>query len=227
MKKCFFILISIISLSLALASCGVTFDGVSGNEEFDNGVYSQNRVVDVDDVDVNIIITYGRPYYYNGYLNYYYYQGLYYYPFYYNDYWYFRPYYHPFRRGYFPVYRDWRPNPRWVGYRGFGRPDRFGRVRRYYDWRYDSRYDYRPYRRYDSRYNYPPRRYDARPNDRNRRFGNEELIIIPHGSANEIRPNGGARSFGGRSSNNIGRPNSTSTPSNNDNSNGSHFGGHR
>lgn len=79
--------------------------------------------------DISIVITYGTPYYYNGSLWYYFYNGLYYYPFWYDGYWYLRPYrtlyswdwyynyYHRFR----PSWRDhnYRFPP---GHHGFDRP---------------------------------------------------------------------------------------------------------
>lgn len=72
--------------------------------------------------DITVVIRYGTPYYYDGYLSYYYYNGWYYYPYYYNDYWYFRPYHHAFRPGYRPRIH-YRPNDMRIGHRyGFSRP---------------------------------------------------------------------------------------------------------
>lgn len=72
--------------------------------------------------DVTLIITHGTPYYYNGRLWYYLYNGLYYYPFYYDGYVYLRPYTRVYPWGY-----------------NFGRfrPNR-------YDYRYRPGYHYRP-----------------------------------------------------------------------------------
>ena len=94
MKKIFTFMLGMI-LVLSLQSCM----GAYAVSSYDN-VYS-----DYDDYavsDINIVITNGTPYYYDGYLNYYFYNGWYYYPYFYNNYWYFRPYRHAFRPGYIP-----------------------------------------------------------------------------------------------------------------------------
>ena len=167
MKKYIIILISMIFLSFGLSSCDTTYAGVDSNQE-----------ALLDNIDINLIVRNGTPYYYNGYLNYYYYRGLYYYPIYYNNYWYFRAYNRPFRRGYFPIYHNWRPREHWRGYQGFERPDRYGRV-------------YRPNPSY--------RKYDYRPNVRhsngNRVFGNGSNNILPRSST---RSNIGSGSIGTR-----------------------------
>ena len=83
MKKLLFTLIlSVVMISIQ--SCTTTYAAV-----YDQ--YDEEYVIS-DNADVNIIITYGTPYYYEGKLWYYLYNGLYYYPFHYNGYWYFRPY---------------------------------------------------------------------------------------------------------------------------------------
>ena len=76
-------------------------------------------------VDFNVVIRYGTPYYYEGTLLYYLYEGLYYYPFYYDNYWYVRCYRRPFahlhHRPYFrPNRHDYRFSP--GHHRGFDRP---------------------------------------------------------------------------------------------------------
>lgn len=106
MKKYLIILISVLFLSLGLTSCETTYAGIDSNQK-----------ALLDNIDINLIVRNGTPYYYNGYLNYYYYRGLYYYPIYYNNYWYFRAYHRPFRRGYLPSYHNWRPREHWRGYR--------------------------------------------------------------------------------------------------------------
>ena len=122
MKRLIISLLGLVCLSLSLESCETSYASV-GYGSSDN-YYASN----IDNVDVSVIVRYGTPYYYNGYLNYYCYRGLYYYPFYYNNLWYLRPYYKPFRPGYFPPYRTWRPRRNWKGYDGFGRPSNRGRV---------------------------------------------------------------------------------------------------
>ena len=124
MKNKILSLICLICLSLTLYSCDTAYYGISSNPQYNDEEVLNNNI------NYSIIITYGAPYYYDGYLNYYFYEGLYYYPVYYNNYWYFRTYRRPFRRGYFPNSRHWRPRPYMRGFNTFGRPDRFGRTRR-------------------------------------------------------------------------------------------------
>ena len=110
MKKLLFTLIlSVVMISIQ--SCTTTYAAVYEP-------YDEEYVIS-DNADVNIIITYGTPYYYEGKLWYYLYNGLYYYPFHYNGYWYFRPYgtlyswdwYHYNYRHFTPNYRDYRFRP--------------------------------------------------------------------------------------------------------------------
>lgn len=54
-------------------------------------------------IDMNIVIRYGTPYYYNGSILYYFYDNLYYYPYHYGSYWYMRIYRRPF------PYTDYHP----------------------------------------------------------------------------------------------------------------------
>ena len=132
MKKLLFALIISVASMISLQSCSATYAAAYDqyDEEYDIS----------DNADVNIIITYGTPYYYRGQLWYYLYNGLYYYPFSYNGYWYFRPYttlyswdwyyynYHHFR----PYYRDYRFRPR---HHNWNRPhhnDRPGGPGRFY-----------------------------------------------------------------------------------------------
>ena len=110
MKKLLFTLIlSVVMISIQ--SCTTTYAAV-----YDQ--YDEEYVIS-DNADVNIIITYGTPYYYEGKLWYYLYNGLYYYPFHHNGYWYFRPYgtlyswdwYHYHYCHFTPNYRDYRFRP--------------------------------------------------------------------------------------------------------------------
>ena len=208
MKKYLIILFTMAFLSLGFSSCETTYTGIDSNHQYEDEVYTTNQEALLDNIDINLIVTYGTPFYYNDYLNYYYYRGLYYYPIYYHNYWYFRPYYHPFRRGYFPNCHNWRPRPHWRGYQGFGRPDRYGRV-------------YRPNSNH---------RANARPNNGNRRFGNGSTNIVPRSStrtpSTRSRSIGTNRTFGTFSSPSRGsfggsRNVGGSRPS------GGHFGGHR
>ena len=110
MKKLLFTLIlSVVMISIQ--SCTTTY--AAGYDQYDE------EYVISDNADVNIIITYGTPYYYEGKLWYYLYNGLYYYPFHYNGYWYFRPYgtlyswdwYHYHYHHFTPNYHDYRFRP--------------------------------------------------------------------------------------------------------------------
>lgn len=212
MKKYLIILFSMGFLSLGFSSCETTYTGINSSHQYEDEIYTTNQEALLNNIDINLIVTYGTPYYYNDCLNYYYYRGLYYYPIFYNNYWYFRAYHRPFRRGYFPNCHNWRPRPHWRGYQGLGRPDRFGRV-------------YKP--------NVRPRvdngNYNARPNNGNRHFGNGSNSILPRSStrtpSTRNRSTGTNRSFGTFSSpsgGSFGRPNGTfSRPS------GGSFGGSR
>ena len=80
-----------------------------------------------DDVDVNVVISYGTPYYNeSGLLMYYIYNNRYYYPYYHLNRWHLRHYARPLPpRSYRPVHRDFyrhRPyhRPNVGGNRGFG-----------------------------------------------------------------------------------------------------------
>ena len=90
MKK-FISLILALMMCISLTSCVTT-------------AYAQT---DDEVSDVNVVITYGTPYYNsNGLLLYYIYRDLYYYPYYYNNRWYFRHYARPLPP------RHYRPMPR-------------------------------------------------------------------------------------------------------------------
>ena len=123
MKKLLFTLILsvvMISIQSCTTTCAAVYDQ-----------YDEEYVIS-DNADVNIIITCGTPYYYEGKLWYYLYNGLYYYPFHYNGYWYFRPYatlyswdqYHYNYRHFTPNYRDYRFRPH---HKDWNRPHHDGR----------------------------------------------------------------------------------------------------
>ncbi len=74
--------------SFSLASCFGTYGEVRYHSTDD-----QYEVTSAGpNVDYEIVVRYGTPYYYQGDLIYYLYNGMYYYPYYYNNYWYFRTY---------------------------------------------------------------------------------------------------------------------------------------
>lgn len=190
MKNKIISLICLICLSLVLSSCGISYYGISSNPQCDDQEVFDNRI------NYNIVIRYGTPYYYNGFLNYYFYEGLYYYPIYYNNYWYFRTYRRPFRYGYCPDNRHWRPRPYMRGL--YGRPDRFGRFHR------NNGYDRRPIYR-----NSPRRLPNPTRNGQNRRFDSSSPSKSNVNVPRQNRTNGtfgngnhsgtsGIRNFGGR-----------------------------
>ena len=123
MKKYLLILVSIISLSILLTSCETAFAVTTSTPvEVDDEVYENDSRITTD---VSVIIRYGTPIYYGGYLNYYIYNGIYYYPYFYDNYWYFYPYRTAFRPGWYPRHHHihhghvGRIRP---GSHGFGRP---------------------------------------------------------------------------------------------------------
>lgn len=75
------------AISFSFTSCAISSeqDGIYVGTEYRTRSY----------VDFDIIVRYGTPYYLNGTLQYYTYNGLYYYPFYHNNYWYVRVYQRP------------------------------------------------------------------------------------------------------------------------------------
>lgn len=88
-------------------------------------VETQDNIVH-SNVDFNVVIQYGTPYYHNGSILYYIYNNLYYYPFYYNNYWYVRVYNRPFNHlRYRPYFRPHRYDYRFTPglHRGFDRPN--------------------------------------------------------------------------------------------------------
>ena len=90
--------------------------------------YSQDVVITESDgnVDISYVIRYGTPYYFEGSLLYYLYNGWYYYPYYMNNRWYYYRYERPF-----DVYRGYRfhPQPNHRPYFDSRRPPRHnGRV---------------------------------------------------------------------------------------------------
>ena len=135
MKKLLMLIIGILMM-VSLNSCGVYSYATTQDDIY---VEAEADVV-YTNVDFGVVIRYGTPYYYNGDLLYYIYNGLYYYPFYYDNYWYVRVYRRPFshlyHRPYFrPRHYDMRFEPgRHPGFDNSPRPrphdNRFGQGRR-------------------------------------------------------------------------------------------------
>ena len=94
MKKIILSFIFSLMIGFSLSSCNTT-ETVTTDDIYVETVESPLDVVIPSDMDFNIVIRYGIPYYYNGKVLYYLYNHLYYYPFYYGDYWYVRVYRHP------------------------------------------------------------------------------------------------------------------------------------
>ena len=90
MKKYILNILSAICISLitlgTLCSCETVYASTTTYDD----MYYENDYASID-----IIVTYGTPYYLDGVLQYYIYRNLYYYPFYYNDIMYFRSFYRP------------------------------------------------------------------------------------------------------------------------------------
>lgn len=121
------------SLSIAIFCCiclsSCAFETYTTTQD---DIYTESSVDIVQsNVDYNLVIRFGTPYYYNGSILYYLYEGLYYYPYYYNNYWYFRVYRHPFSHlGYRPYFRPHRYDYRF--YRDYHHPRGWYRDSRYH-----------------------------------------------------------------------------------------------
>jgi len=128
MKRKLLTLLIALMMICSLSSCEVYSYATTQDDIY---VEAQADIVQ-SNVDFNIVIHYGTPYYYNGSILYYLYNNLYYYPFYYDNYWYVRAYRHPFNhlhyRPYFRPHRyDYRFRP---GYhKGFGVPNNFRNIK--------------------------------------------------------------------------------------------------
>ncbi len=90
-------------------------------------IYAEDSRYEVkSDIDFNIVIRFGTPYYYRGSILYYLYNGIYYYPYWYDDYWYVRAYTRPFDHiNYRPYFRPSRNDYRFRPgiYHGYGIPN--------------------------------------------------------------------------------------------------------
>ena len=199
MKKFIYILMCVVSI--IFTSCvGYTY----ATTQDDIYVETEADVVH-SHVDFNIVIRYGTPYYYEGSLLYYLYEGLYYYPFYYDNYWYVRAYRRPFahlhHRPYFRPHRydyRFRPNhhpgfghnghingrPHYPGVRPGNRPTNRPDVRP--GNRPGNHHDVRPGNRPVNR---PMNRPDVRPGNRPGNSGYHQNTR-PHNTGGAVRPQG-------------------------------------
>ena len=125
MKKLKYFILFII-MCITLCSCEVySTPGLAVTTQDD--IYTEMYDSEVrSNVDFNIVIRYGTPYYLEGQLIYYLYNNLYYYPFFYNNYWYVRTYRRPFNHLYYrPYFRPHRYDYKFSpgAHHGFGRPN--------------------------------------------------------------------------------------------------------
>lgn len=172
MKKLIFNLIFGLMIIFSFSSCGTAMYTTTQEDIY---VEAQTDVVRQSNIDFNIVIRYGTPYYYNRTLLYYLYNNLYYYPFYYNNYWYVRVYRKPFNH---------------VHYRPYFRPNK-------YDYRFKPGY----YRNFDRPREYRHRPTPSRPSPQPRiNNGHRNNVGVPHTPRPTNRNNGhhNNRRFGGR-----------------------------
>ena len=112
--KAFYVLLT--SLFLMVITCNSCSTYASASDS----IYDEVEIVEGEQsVTINIITTYGIPYYVDDVLIYYYYNDLYYYPFYYDNYLYYRAFYRPLRWGHRyhfgrPHYGDIGHRPGWI-----------------------------------------------------------------------------------------------------------------
>ena len=217
MKKLFMFIIGLMMM-FSFSSCvGYTY----ATTQDDIYVETEADVVH-SNVDFNIVIRYGTPYYYEGNLLYYLYEGLYYYPFYYDNYWYVRAYRRPFahlyHRPYFRPHRyDYRFRP--DHHPGFGRDGHINRPH-HPDARPGHGPGNRPNHRPDARPgNRPNHRPDARPGNRPGNRPNGGVSPRPNRRPDNVSPRP-RPDRGIRHTPSVGRP---STPSRS--GGGGHFGG--
>ena len=214
-----FFLFSVFSI-FSMTSCGT----MTATAQYDNTYAATDNI----DIDVRVIFRYGTPYYYNGMLNYYAYDGIYWYPFWYDNMWYFRPYRRPYKLGYIPPYRGWRPPVHYRGWHagrhGFDRPT--------------GRYNGMPYRKgyhgntYNSRKSWSGQSELTAPNNgtfgNGRRFGqgSTENVKPQRQSTNPNRGTfGNGRRFGQGSTGTTTQQRQSTNP--NTNRSGGHFGNGR
>lgn len=109
MKKIMTLFIAIVLTTAALTSCCTTSAAVATSVETVDEVYTGNTI------DYTFIITNARPFYVDGVLSYYFYNGIYYYPYIYNGVRCLHPYRYAYRRGYVHVPpRGYKPERRWI-----------------------------------------------------------------------------------------------------------------
>lgn len=109
MKNIMTLFIALVLTTAALTSCCTTSAAVATSVETVDEVYAGNSI------DYTFIIANARPFYVDGVLSYYFYNGIYYYPYIYNGVRCLHPYRYAQIRGYVHVPpRGYRPERRWI-----------------------------------------------------------------------------------------------------------------
>ena len=109
MKKIIMFFVALVLMTTTLTSCCTTSAAVATSVETVDEVYTGNSI------DYTFIITNARPFYVDGVISYYFYNGIYYYPYIYNGIRCLHPYRYAQRRGYVHVPpRGYRPPRRWM-----------------------------------------------------------------------------------------------------------------
>ena len=109
MKKIMMLFVALVLTSLTLTSCCTTSAAAVTSVETVDDIYAGTTI------DYTFIITNARPFYVDGVISYYFYNGIYYYPYIYNGVRCLHPYRYAQRRGYVHIPpRGYRPPRRWM-----------------------------------------------------------------------------------------------------------------
>ena len=109
MKKIMTLFVALVLMATILTSCCTTSAAVATSVETVDDIYAGSTI------DYTFIIANARPFYVDGVLSYYFYNGIYYYPYIYNGVRCLHPYRYAQRRGYVHVPpRGYRPPRRWM-----------------------------------------------------------------------------------------------------------------
>ena len=109
MKKIMTLLVALVLTSLTFTSCCTTSAAVATSVETVDDIYAGSTI------DYTFIIANARPFYVDGVISYYFYNGIYYYPYIYNGVRCLHPCRYAYRRGYVHVPpRGYRPPRRWM-----------------------------------------------------------------------------------------------------------------
>ena len=109
MKKIMMLFVALVLTTLTFTSCCTTSAAVATSVETVDDIYAGTTI------DYTFIIANARPFYVDGLISYYFYNGIYYYPYVYNGVRCLHPYRYAHRRGYVHVPpRGYRPPRRWM-----------------------------------------------------------------------------------------------------------------